>query len=356
MTRAGYPDTTKTVDVARGATLREAVALVGGSLELASTPPGAEVWLDGKRIGVTPHKVTETPPGRYAFQLTLKGYKETAKTLTVGGRQPARETVVLEKIRGAEEGQTWTIPDLGLVLVPIVAGSFVMGSPAGEADRGSDEGPQTRVTISKPFWLGKTEVTQKEWTAVMGSNPSSFKGENLPVENVSWEDAMAFCRKLTERERAADRLPAGLAYTLPTEAQWEYACRAGTSSAFHYGDRLDASMANLDGNYPYGGASKGEYRQKTTNVGSFRPNAWGLFDMHGNVREWCADWYADKLPGGAVSDPAGAPSGSNRVYRGGSWFNFGPYCRSASRYGDTPGYRNYNLGFRLALSSVRGGP
>ena len=168
----------------------------------------------------------------------------------------------------------------------------------------------------------------------MGSNPSHFKGGQLPVENVSWGDAMEFCRKLTERERQAGRLPTGTIYTLPTEAQWEYACRAGTTG--DYAGKVDA-MAWYAKN---SGAA-------THAVGTKQANAWGLHDMHGNVWEWCEDWYADKLPGGSVSDFKGAASGSLRVNRGGSWWNDAANCRSAFRIRFSPGNRYDDLGFRL---------
>lgn len=257
------------------------------------------------------------------------------------------------KIRAPESGQPWTIPGLGLVIQPIGAGRFAMGSPAVEPDRWENEGPQTWVTMTRPFWLGKTQVTQREWQAIIGNNPARFKGGDHPVENISWAGAMEFCHMLTARERAADRLPDGYVYTLPTEPQWEYACRAGTTSPFHVGSKLDASMANFDGNFPYGGASKGEHRRQTTAVGGFKPNAWGLHDMHGNVWEWCADWYVEKLPGGSVCDPVGARVGSLRVLRGGSWDGHAKNCRSARRSGDEPGARVHDLGFRLALSWAR---
>jgi len=256
----------------------------------------------------------------------------------------------------AEEGKPFTIADLGLTVLPIPAGRFTMGSPSTEADRGSDEGPQTSVAL-RAFWLGKTEVTQGQWQALMGSNPSHYKGEALPVETVSWDEAMEFCRKLTAREREAGRLPDGYICTLPTEAQWEYACRAGTTTA-HAGD-LDAMAWYRENS----GVTKTENKKtksfdynyekgKTHAVGSKQANVWGLQDMHGNVWEWCLDWYADKLPGGSSSDPTGPASGSGRVLRGGGWDDSADGCRSAYRGGDGPGNRYRNLGFRLALSSV----
>ena len=254
-----------------------------------------------------------------------------AKRVAAAKLQPETDT---EERRRRRAGEAWAVEDVGLVLVPIEGGTFSMGSISGN----SDEQPVTTVTLS-PFWLAKTEVTQKQWEAVMGGNPSHFKGGQLPVENVTWDDAMEFCRKLTERERQAGRLPTGTIYTLPTEAQWEYACRAGTTG--DYAGEVDA-MAWYAKN---SGAA-------THAVGTKQANAWGLHDMHGNVWEWCEDWYADKLPGGSVSDFKGAASGSFRVYRGGCWCFDAANCRSAFRFRFSPGLRVVILGFRLALSSV----
>lgn len=249
-------------------------------------------------------------------------------------------------------GENWTLKLPGgaeLDLVWIGPGEFTMGSPTSERGRYKDE-TQHRVVLTKGYWLGKYEVTQGQWEAVMGSNPSRFKnaGRDAPVEQVSWDEAMRFSRKLTERERAAGRLPNGYVYSLPMEAQWEYACRAGTTTPFHYGSSLSSAQANFDGNHPYGGASKGRYLQTTVKVGSYAPNKWGLYDMHGNVWEWCYDWYGS-YETGTVRDPAGLTTGSSRVIRGGGWFDFARLCRSANRHGSTPGLRGNFLGFRLAL-------
>ena len=246
-------------------------------------------------------------------------------------------------------------------LVAIPAGTFVMGSPASEPVRYDNETQHT-VTLTKGFCMGKYEVTQAEYLAVMGNNPSYFQGGNLPVEKVTWYDAVAYCVALTARERSAGRLPAGYGYRLPTESEWEYACRAGTTTPFHYGNELRSGMANFYGydEYPPCGTSpywyccynpSGIFLGRTTSVGSYAPNAWGLYDLHGNVFEWCQDWYAP-YPGGAVSDPQGAPTGSRRVHRGGFWY-FGAYgCRSAYRYGDgrDPSDRHDGLGFRVVLA------
>jgi formylglycine-generating enzyme required for sulfatase activity len=217
-------------------------------------------------------------------------------------------------------------------LVP--SGSFTMGISSNEEGHSSDEN-QVEVTLSQSFWLAKTEVTQAQWEAVVGSNPSQFKGPNLPVEGVSWEDVQAFIAKLNEKQI----LPQGWKFALPTEAQWEYACRAGEKG-------------------PYSGGSLGEVGWYDDNSGSQthevakkKPNAWGLYDLHGNVYEWCADWYEDPLKGGI--DPVGPSSGDYRVGRGGSWGNGASDCRAALRGRLDPGDRYYDLGFRPALVQSR---
>ncbi len=224
----------------------------------------------------------------------------------------------------------------GIKLVKIPAGMFLMGSPPDEAGRAANEGPQTKVTLTKVFFLGATDVTQAQWTALMGNNPSVFKGDTQPVERVSWSDVMGFCEKLNARERAAGRLPAGYVYTLPTEAQWEYACRAGTSTP-HAGD-LDA----LAWYSPNSGNT-------THPVATKQPNAWGLYDMNGNVSQWCLDRFGS-YPGGAVTDPVGPTSGSARILRGGGWNGDSAACRSAARVSTAPNVRYNREGFRLALS------
>ncbi len=226
-------------------------------------------------------------------------------------------------------------------LVRIEAGKFVMGSPASEAERSDDE-TQHEVKLTKAFYLGETEVTQGQWKAMMGTDPSRFKGDDLPVESVSWDDAVAFCAALSRKE--------GKSYRLPTEAEWEYACRAGTTTPFHTGATISPNLANYDGNDVYGGGAKGEYRQKTTPVRTFVGNAWGLYDMHGNVWEWCSDRYG-AYPGNAVDDPTGPLQGERRVLRGGSWYYYPRFCRSAYRCWFAPDYRNNSVGFRVALDS-----
>ena len=246
-----------------------------------------------------------------------------------------------------------TTNGIGMKLVLIPPGIYLCGSPATEALRRNDE-TQHRVRISRPFLMQTTEATQAQWKAVMGNNPSQSKGDDLPVEMVSWNDAVAFCERLTQRERQAGRIGADQSYRLPTEAQWEYACRAGTTTTFNTGATISTDQANYDGNYLYGNGRKGAYRQKTVPVGIFKPNAWGLYDMHGNVYERCADWYADYVLGEAT-DPTGATTGQSRVVRGGGWHGIPQFCRAAYRHGDAPDYRYDCRGFRVVCVSV-GGP
>lgn len=236
-------------------------------------------------------------------------------------------------------------------LVWINPGSFVMGSPITEDDRVLDEGPLSAVTISKGFWMGKYEVTQAEYLATMGVNPSAFAGDlKRPVENVTWNDATTYCAKLTEQEKKAGRLLAGHAYRLPTEAEWEYAARAGTKTRLSYGD--DPGYASLDGYAWFGSNSSGT----THPVGTKSPNPWGLYDMHGNVWEWCSDWYSSSYSGGgllSLVDPLGIFSGTDRVIRGGSWKGLNRFCRSASRSSSLPQIPGSNVGFRVVLAPVR---
>jgi formylglycine-generating enzyme required for sulfatase activity len=218
-------------------------------------------------------------------------------------------------------------------------GEFMMGSPENEPERWHDE-HQHKVTLTRGYWLGETACTQELWEAVMGDNPSGFKGKSRPVETVSWDDCMEFIRRL-------NGLHPGLELRLPTEAEWEAACRAGTETPFSFGKNITPDQVNYDGKNPYNDGKKGKFREKTVDVKSLPANAWGLYEMHGNVREWCSDWYGN-YPDGEVIDPKGLDSGDNRVVRGGSWSNDGGYVRSAIRFGIEPGFRNYNIGFRLA--------
>jgi formylglycine-generating enzyme required for sulfatase activity len=226
---------------------------------------------------------------------------------------------------------------LGMELSLIPAGRFIMGSPKNEVGRRPEE-TQHEVTLSRSFYMGTTEVTQGQWKAVMGENPSFVEGDDHPAETIPWARAVEFCRELSEKE--------GAPYRLPTEAEWEYACRAGTTTAFHTGVTITTDEANYDGRRSYDNGEKGVFRDETTAVASFAPNAWGLYDMHGNVREWCADWHGE-YPTSAVSDPTGPAEGTKRVIRGGCWITAPAVSRSANRGGTDPVGWYFNFGFRV---------
>jgi formylglycine-generating enzyme required for sulfatase activity len=265
------------------------------------------------------------------------------------------------------------IPEIsGMVLIQ--PGTFMMGSPANETGRDGDE-VRHQVTLSS-FYMGKYPVTQKEYQGVMGTNPSiAFKGNNLPVVVVSWYDALVFCNKLSMKDglspaysingstdpaawgtvptdngnaawNAVSIVTSSNGYRLPTEAQWEYACRAGTTTPFSTGNNITTNQANYNGKFPYNNNAKGKYRHKIIPVGSFKPNAWGLYDMHGNVTEWCWDLY-DNYSSEAQTDPEGAVSSRFQVGRGGSWDNDGRDLRSARRGWYYPFNRGNSHGFRL---------
>ena len=236
--------------------------------------------------------------------------------------------------------------DVKLEMKKIQAGSFTMGSPLGEAGRRDEARHQ--VTLTKDYWMGTFEVTQAQWQTVMGSNPSHSRGDDLPVEQVSWEDAKEFCEKLNADSSIPK--PDGYRFDLPTEAQWEYACRAGTTLALNNGRNLYAPSGGKHANLDEVGWSWGDNGSSAGvhPVGQKQPNAWGLYDMHGNVSEWCRDWYEEDY----ADDPEflrGQASGSSRGYRGGGWHNYAQSCRSADRNDRSPGDRYINLGFRLAL-------
>jgi sulfatase modifying factor 1 len=228
-------------------------------------------------------------------------------------------------------------PPPGMVIIP--AGTFVMGGPITMIFGEEILHP---VTLTKDFYMSKHEVTQQEYQAVMGSNPSGFQGEmNRPVDNVNWGDVTLYCWKLNVSEQAAGRIPTGWEYRLPTEAEWEYACRAGTSTAYHYGPDLLPEMANY-----------GAYLRRTMAVGSYQPNAFGLYDMHGNVTEWCLDWHGG-FPGVPETDPRGPKSGLYRVLRGGDWNLTARFCTSAYRHAAVPRQNAVNFGFRIVLAPTQ---
>jgi len=230
-------------------------------------------------------------------------------------------------------------------MVRIKSGRFRMGSPPEEKDRDLDEDPLTEVVFPTSFWMGKYEVTQSAYERVMGVNPSWFKGDSdRPVEQVSWQDALFFCAILTETERAAGRLTPSFAYRLPTEAEFEYVCRAGTTTRFSHGEDIDFQQL---GEYAWFDGNSGNMSHR---VGEKLPNPFGLYDMHGNVWEWCLDLYGSGYAGGTITAPSGPATGTARVFRGGGWDYVAASCRSAYRNNVNPTRRLNYVGFRLVLA------
>ena len=236
---------------------------------------------------------------------------------------------------GQTAGYDYAEKITGMKFVKITAGTFIMGSQPGESAGWKWEDPH-RVTITKDFYMGIYEVTQCQWEKIMGYNPSYFtqNGQNRPVENINWYEVQKFIIKLNKLT--------GEKFRLPTEAEWEYACRAGTTTPFNTGENL----TNYYGSIPYKNFPKGTARKGTMTVGSFAPNAWGLYDMHGNVWEWCEDWYCP-YPDSAVTDPVGNCNSEYKVIRGGSWYFNAESARSGRRYTHNPHDRGFSLGFRL---------
>jgi formylglycine-generating enzyme required for sulfatase activity len=249
----------------------------------------------------------------------------------------------------------------GIRLCWCPAGRFLMGSPAAETGHRPDEG-QVHVQLTRGFWMGKFEITQAQWSAIAGAFPdrppsAAFGiGADVPVYWVSYEDATQLCERATDAGSADRSLPRGWRFSLPTEAQWEYACRAGTTTATSFGDRLGGGQANFSG-APLNGGARGPAHGRSVRVGSYPPNAWGLCDMHGNVFEWCRDWYHARLPGGVdpdLSTVKGTPNRDgthSRVRRGGAWNDDGQFCRSALRLRYEPHRRSDHIGFRVAVVS-----
>jgi len=294
--------------------------------------------------------------------LAPKGGTPKVSPLTEVQKQAIKATV--DKARAkADEVDIGTLKDgLGfknhlvpsasnLEMIWVEPGTFMMGSPPAEEGRNGDE-TRHRVTLTTGFYLGKHEVTQAQYKAVTGLNPSKYKAENRPVENVRWGDAFRFCSKLTNREQNAGTLPMNWKYALPTEAEWEYACRAGTSTVFSFGNRLTPGNASFTDIQPYGGNATGTKRGKTLEVGKFAPNPWGFHDMHGNVWEWVADIYRPFSNEVAI-DPQGGPPGAIRVRRGGAFNGPASTLRSSNRKSQKASNKIFSLGFRLALKKAK---
>jgi formylglycine-generating enzyme required for sulfatase activity len=331
-----YEPWKQTVEVRDAQLVKVAVKLTPkpGILALAvKGPTGFTLKVGGKVTPVRNGRLSLPAEQPLALEIAAPGFKTVRQSVTLPAGRVQDLAVELEAVVVPKEGEPWTVPNLRLALLPIAPGRFTMGSEHGI----DNELPLTPVTLTKPYWLGRTEVSQREWSVLMGEvNPSPVKGDDLPVQSVTWEEAVEYCRRLTQREREADRLPAGYVYALPSEAQWEHACRAGTTGDFS--GPID-ELAWHEGNSA----------RRPQAVGTRKPNAWGLCDMHGNVWEWCADRYVDKLAGAPVTDPKPPAGGSARVRRGGSWIISAAMLRSTVRGKAEADSRNHNVGFRVAL-------
>ncbi len=306
-----------------------------------------------------PPSIIQTQPFEFeTATLTVRSITQTSPGFLGFGKETSTSTSC-EINRSRKQAQSFQ-EDLGngifLEMVKIPGGSFLMGSPENELERSDDESPQHKVTIQQ-FFMGKFQVTQEQYQAIMGENPSRFKGKNKPVECVSWDNAVDFCGKISKRT--------GKTYRLPSEAEWEYACRAGTTTPFYFGETITTDLANYDGDYTYGSAPKGQYRKQTIDVGKFPANAFGLYDMHGNVWEWCEDSWHDNYQGAPNHGIPWLNEENKRMLRGGSWLNYPANCRSASRNRrervNTINYIGFrvvvntinNIGFRVVVASSR---
>jgi formylglycine-generating enzyme required for sulfatase activity len=288
----------------------------------------------GKAGGLEPHRAAGKATVSKKMKTLVAGKRAEAEAAKLNAaREEAEAYAKLRGNRAGEERQFEISPGVIMTFCWCPAGKFMMGSPASEAERSYNE-DQVEVSLTRGYWMAKTEVSQAQWEAVMGENPSNFMGGNRPVENVSWNDAQEFLQKLNARLGNAD----GGKMVLPTEAQWEYAARAGQAGVYAGGGLDEVAWYNRNSG------------DETRPVGTKKANAWGLHDMSGNVIEWCQDWHEEKLSGG--SDPSGPDSGSLRVYRGGSWCSSAYYCRVANRYSYNPTYADLSFGFRVARSSV----
>ncbi len=276
-------------------------------------------------VGNIPEAITQILENSFSFQIVK---------VNDSGEITLRET---------RQVQTVTVDlgnDVSMEFVPIPGGSFIMGSPETERYTDEDERPQHEVTI-QPFYLGKYEVTQAQYEAIIGNNPSRFKGRSRPVEKVSWNNAVKFCQNFQQKT--------GLKCRLPTEAEWEYATRAETSTPFYFGETITGVLANYKATYTYASEGKEVYKKETTPVGEFPPNAFGLYDMHGNVWEWLEDDWHNNYQGAPNDGSAWINNSNQKILRGGAWIEFPQFCRSAYRYGESRDHFLSSFGFRVIL-------
>ena len=354
--KSGYRSQQKTIQLAQqqklDVTFGELVA-IQGNLSVNYKPFGADVYVDGKKLGQSPRVFNGLLVGNHQVEVRKDGYATDRKTIAISEGQTASITGTLasnavasssSNTSGYSSGSSSmasgsntisiSVKDgISIEMVKVEAGTFMMGATPEMEKPNSDEKPLHQVTLINDYYMGKYEVTQALWEAVMGSNPSKYKGDNLPVEKVSWNDCQEFISKLNSLT--------GRKFRLPTEAEWEYAARGGKRSrGYQYSGNSNISdVAWYDGNSG----------SKPHPVGTKQANELGIYDMSGNVYEWCSDWYGS-YSSSSQTNPTGADSGSNRVYRGGSWYDYAWSCRLSNRYFNTPDFRIDDLGLRLALS------
>lgn len=292
------------------------------------------------------------PPNQpFNLEIKIRNHLSAVKKISFDPNERELWTLKAVPIPGPTPGEDYLVPYVGVEMIFIEEGTFVMGSPPEEISRLPEEGPPTQMTLTRPYWIGKYEIQQSEYGYIMEENPSRFSGATNPVDSVSWNEANQFCQRLTAIERQAGRLPEGYEYRLPTEAEWEYAARAGTRTPFFWGSSANPDLGNFKGVYPrdfnedqdisgiYGSVKGGQYN----------PNPWGLYDVHGNLREWTHDDWNARLPGGASIDYTGPEFGRQKSFRGGGWEDPAQLARSAVRNGLRPSTRSSSLGFRIVL-------
>lgn len=330
------------------------VVLRPGWLALKGVAEGVRLLVDGEPVEAREGRYPLPARREVSVQVQARDHLTARRAFEVEPNEEVAWELENVRIPPPERGKAFTVPYLGVKLQWVRRGSVQLGSPEDELERRPNEGPRTQVTFSQGFWAGAREITQEQFEALMGRNPAAFKGANRPVEQVTWAEAMAYCERLTEAEGKAHRLPEGFVYRLPTQAEWEYLCRAGTRTPFSFGDAADNTAGNFVGTYPRTSAKvvnvSGGKDYGTKPVGSYAANRWGLHDMHGNVREWCLDPFNERLPGGALRDWQGETTGHDRPVRGGGWQDFAHRCRSAARERLDPETRSAAVGFRVVLA------
>jgi len=313
------------------------------------------IALNGRDVEAKQGRVEVPVDEEAAIRLRIPDHLTMTRRFELGPGETATWDVVPERIPGPERGSAWTVPYVGIDFAWIPAGETTLGSPSKQPGRLPNEGPRTKLVLTRGFWMSRTEITQAAYQAVTGENPASFRGEDKPVERVTWHEARAFCDALTRREREGERLPEGHVYRLPTEAEWEYAARGGASTPFWFGASANAEAGNFSGVYPRDSQSLvvPEDRYGTMPVGAFEANPFGLYDVHGNVREWTLDRYNGRLPGDRWVDPAPREEGRDIAARGGSWQTDAARARSAARTRFSPTTRSSAIGFRVVLAPER---